>query len=138
MKGDVVLDQGSRGIRGSEISYNLDTDEVIASGDAFFSTPGLRVIGTRAEMNLETNQGRISNPAYRLTGAANARGTADQAELVGKGLTRYQNITYSACPPGQDDWSLKAESLELDQGEGVGVARQATLRVGNTPVLYSP
>ncbi len=138
MKGDVVLDQGSRGIRGSEISYNLDTDEVIASGDAFFSTPGLRVIGTRAEMNLETNQGRISNPNYRLTGAANARGTADQAELVGKGLTRYQNITYSACPPGQDDWSLKAESLELDQGEGIGVARQATLRVGNTPVLYSP
>jgi len=138
LKGDVVLDQGSRGIRGENVAYNLDTDEVVAPEGAIFTMPGLRVIGTEAEMNLETNQGRIRNPHYRFTGRANVRGSADEAELVNAQLTRYENIIYSTCPPGRNDWSLKAKKLDVDQGEGVGVARDATLRIGTTPVFYTP
>jgi LPS-assembly protein len=138
LTGGVVLDQGSRGVRGERMTYNLDTDEVVAEGEVLFASPGVRIAGSKAEVNLETDRGRIENPHYRLTGPANIRGEADQAELVDDKRTRYRNITYSTCPPGREDWSLKAETLELDQGSGVGVARHATLRVGSTPVLYTP
>jgi LPS-assembly protein len=136
--GDVAIGQGSRQVRADRIVYDRESADLVATGDAFVSNPGFRMTADRAEMNLDTDRGRIEDVQYRLTGRANARGSADQAELLGPKQTQYQNITYTACPPNQRDWTLEAAELDIDQEEGVGVARHAKLRVGDVPVLYTP
>jgi LPS-assembly protein len=138
LSGAVELDQGSRQIRAEEMTYDLDTEQVVATGNAFIAQPGVRIKGTKAQMNLDTDQGQIEDVRYRFTGPLNARGSATEARLVHPELTEYTDIVYTACPPGQDDWSLKASDLTIDREEGKGVARHARLRIVGVPVLYTP
>ena len=55
-----------------------------------------------------------------------------------EGQSRYADLLYSTCRPGQEDWSLKARHLEIDEKKGWGIARHARLRFGGVPVFYTP
>lgn len=138
LEGQVDLRQGSREVRAQRMTYGVETEEIAAAGDLFLTQPGLRVLGSEGQLNLKTNQGQIAGPRYRFTGPLNARGTAERAELRAEGQTHYEDIVFSACPPGRRDWDLAADQLDIDQQEGWGVARDARLRLLGVPVLYSP
>jgi len=138
LKGDVRGAQGSRFVAADEAVYDHNTSDLKAKGNVFLTDPGVRLIADVARMNLESDQGNLSEVYYRLMGKINARGTADQAELVDPTLTRYRNIVYSACRPGQRAWFLDAAELELDQAKGQGVAHYAKLRVRGVPIFYTP
>jgi len=138
LRGDVRGSQGSRFVAADEVVYDHNTSDLKAKGNIFLTDPGVRLIADEVRMNLESDQGSFSDVYYRLMGKINARGNADQAELVTPTLSRYRNIVYSACRPGQRAWSLDAAELELDQAKGQGVARHAKLRVRGVPVFYSP
>jgi LPS-assembly protein len=138
LTGRVELAQGARRVHGDEITYGVETEEVTATGRAYLAEPGVRLVGSRAQVNLGTEQGRMDDVQYRFTGPLNARGSASEVDILSPELSRYRNITYTACPPGRNDWSLKAERLSIDRKEGEGVARHATLRVADVPVFYMP
>jgi len=140
LRGDVRGAQNSRFVAADEAVYDHNTSDLKAKGNVFLTGPGVRLIADEAQMNLESDQGSLSGVYYRLMGKINAHGNADQAELINPTLTRYRNIVYSACRPGQRQqaWSLDAAELELDQVKGQSVARQAKLRVRGLPVFYSP
>jgi len=140
LRGDVRGAQNSRFVAADEAVYNHNTSDLKAKGNVFLTDPGVRLIADEALMNLKSDQGSLSSVYYRLMGKINAHGNADQAELINPMLTRYRNIVYSACRPGQRQqaWSLDAAELELDQVKGQSVARQAKLRIRGLPVFYSP
>lgn len=138
LSGDVRMAQGSRHIGADKIVYDRDSADLVAKGKIYLENPGIRLIANKAQMNLESDKGNLSDVHYRLTGKINARGKANQAELVQPTLTRYRDIVYTTCRPGQSSWSLDAAKLELDQAEGRGVARNAKLRVRGVPVFYTP
>ncbi len=138
LRGDVQVERGSEEIMADEITYNRRTGDVVADGNAYFTHPGVRAVGTHALVNLSTDRGTLTNTHYRLTGPINARGSADQADLLSRTSTRFSNVTYTTCQPGQNAWSLEASKLDLDQVEGMGVARDAKLRVLGVPMLYTP
>lgn len=138
LSGDVRGTQGNRFLAADKLVYDRNTSDLVAEGDLFLTDPGVRIIADRAQLNLASDRGRLSSVRYRLTGKINARGRADQAELVRSGLVRYRNIAYSTCRPGQRAWSLDAAELELDRTRGQGVARDAKLRGLGLPVFYAP
>jgi LPS-assembly protein len=138
LTGNVRAERGSEEIIADQMTYNRRTADAIAEGNAYLAHPGIRAVGTRALVNLDTDQGTLSNAHYRVWGSTNAHGTADQADFLSRTLSRYNNVTYTTCAPGNDAWWLQANKLNLDQAEGVGVARDATLRVLGMPVLYTP
>ena len=45
---------------------------------------------------------------------------------------------YTTCPPGQDDWFLKAERIELDKHSATGRARNVVLEFMHVPLFYFP
>jgi len=47
-------------------------------------------------------------------------------------------VTYTTCPPGHRDWSLKASEMEIDTEKGWGSATHARLRLGPVPIFYFP
>ena len=120
------------------LTYDRNTGNINTDGETLMERPGLRMIGDHALLNLETQQGRMQNVRYRFSNSANLRGTADLAEVLNPSQTRYQGLVYSTCPPGSNAWSLKASKLKLDQDKGIGVARDARLRIKGVPVLYTP
>ena len=138
LKGGIDLEQGSRRIRSDALTYDLKTEQVIATGNVYLDQPRIRLIGSKAQLNIQTNEGHIEKTAYRFSGPLNAHGTAELAELLDDGKSQYSDIVYSTCKPGQRDWDLKAKNLEIDEKEGTGVARHARLRLAGVPVLYTP
>ena len=138
LRGNVRGARGNRFVAADQVVYDHNTSNLETEGNIFLADPGLRLIADEARMNLESDQASLSDVHYRLTGKLNARGYADQAELVDPTLSRYRNIVYSACRPGQRAWSLDAAELELDQAKGWGTARHIKLRVRGLPVFCSP
>jgi len=138
LRGNVRGAHNNRFVAADEVSYDYNTSDLEAKGNIFLTDPWVRLIADEALMNLESDQANLSNIHYRFTGKLNARGSADQAELVDPTLTRYRNIVYSTCRPRQRAWFLDAAELELDQAKGWGVARHAKLRVRGLPIFYSP
>jgi LPS-assembly protein len=138
LEGNVRAAQGSRRIAADKVVYDRDSADLVAEGNIFLANPGIRIIADKAQINLDTDKGSLSDVHYRLTGRSNARGSAARAALVQPMLTRYQDIRYSTCPPGQDTWALEATELELDQASGWGWARNARLRIQGMPVFYTP
>jgi LPS-assembly protein len=49
-----------------------------------------------------------------------------------------EGATFSTCPPGQRQWEFAASRIDVDQEEGMGSARNATLRLGGVPILWLP
>jgi LPS-assembly protein len=138
LEGGIELTQGSREVRSDNLAYDVDAERVKATGNVYLSQPGLRVSGNAAELDLKSNRGQMRDTEYRFVGPLNARGTAGLAELLDGGDSRYRDIVFSTCRPGQNDWDIKAKEIEIDRREGRGVARHARLRVVGTPTLYTP
>lgn len=138
LRGDVEIRRAGQTIESQEATYNQTTAEAVATGGTFLEQPGLRVAGSRAQYNLGTDQGSIWNAHYRLTGPSNAHGYADQAVIFSRNLARFDRITYTTCPPTSNAWGLRATKLDIDRTTGWGTARNATLRVRDVPVLYTP
>ncbi len=137
LRGAVEVQRGDQQLEAEEVSYDRGSGVVRASGGVLLRQPGLRLLGREAEVNLNSRQGRVDDAHYRFIGI-NARGTAERAEIEGPNLARFENITYTACPPGSNAWELQADELEIDRAQGTGVARHAKVRVGGVPILYSP
>ncbi len=135
--GDVTLVQGSMRLDAAQLRLNRRTGEAEVSGGFVLNRPDVRVAGTTGRYLLSSEHGQVEQAAYRVP-ARRARGDAATAELLADGKSRYQDITYSTCRPGEDDWLLSAETLELDRVEGLGLARHATLRFMGVPMLYTP
>jgi LPS-assembly protein len=138
LRGDVEIRRAGQTIEGREATYNQTTGEAVATGGIFLENPGLRVAGSQAQFNLGTDQGSIWNAHYRLTGPSNAHGYADQAVIFSRDLARFDQITYTTCPPTSNAWALRATKLDIDRTTGWGTARNATLRIRDVPVLYTP
>jgi LPS-assembly protein len=136
--GGVEFQQGEQRLTADRTLYQRGTGEVDAAGNLFVSYPGARLRADAGRYNLESGEGRLEGVRYRFAGDANLRGSAEIAELLTGERTRYRDVIYTTCPPGQMDWSLRASDLLLDHDEGLGTARHARIRLAGVPVLYSP
>jgi LPS-assembly protein len=135
--GNVLLTQGELQMQADELVLNRETGVADARGNVLLLHPDIRIAGSAASYQLETGQGQIEQASYRIV-PMRARGDAEHAELLGEGKSKYSNISYTTCRPGESDWLLSAGALELDQEEGLGTADNATLRFMGVPVLYAP
>ncbi|MBK1645576.1 organic solvent tolerance protein [Thiocapsa imhoffii] len=138
LRGQVDVTQAEQRLEADRSTYDRRSGQLDASGDIVFEAPGLRILGEQADYNLLTRTGTIGTARYRLADGTNVLGTAEVAEMHPDGISVYHNITYSTCPPGNADWSIKARDLKLDQADGMGYAHHARIRIGKLPVLYTP
>jgi LPS-assembly protein len=132
-----VLREDQR-VEADRLTYDRARQTITSPSATYLEYPQLRLIGEGAEINLETEQGRIDAPRFRLSGPLNVRGRADTGYVVSPSRTAYRDLLYTSCPPGSNAWSLRASQLKLDQEAGVGIARDARLRVRGVPVFYTP
>jgi len=112
-------------------------DLIEATGHVKILEPGLRVDGTKADINLEQNVDVIQNAHYRLY-ERHARGTADSITIRDRSRMILKNATYTTCSPFQNTWTVKASNVDLNKKTGRGRARHARLYVKDIPVFYFP
>ncbi|MDQ2702928.1 MAG: LPS assembly protein LptD [Pseudomonadota bacterium] len=135
-EGNVALSRGDQFLGTDKLTFDSETGKYMATGSVRYQDSGMRVIADRAEGNQETDSHDLHNVRYQLV-SRRGNGGASHIEMQGA-LGALHDATYSTCPPDDRNWELRAQRIDVDTESGMGVARNATLRVGKIPVLYVP
>ena len=135
-QGNVELSRGDQFLGTDKLTYHSEEGTYVAEGSVRYQDAGMRIVAERAHGDQEADTHVIEDLRYQLTrrrgngGAERIELEGDQGALIGS--------TYSTCPPSQRSWELRAQRIDIDTAEGLGVARNATVRIGKVPVLYVP
>ena len=135
--GNVQLHQDNQTIFAEHLTYNRSSGDINAKGNILIKRADLRITADQAQFNISSSLGQLEQVEYRLPGIM-ARGTAQRATLSGPNTSNYEKISYTTCRPGNSDWLLNAEQLEIDTEQGLGKAHGAKLTFHGVPLMYLP
>lgn len=134
--GNVSLKRGDQFLGTDRLVYDSQTGRYVAEGSVRYQDSGMRLVAKRAEGDQTIDSHKLEDVRYQLM-SRRGNGGAQSIEMNGsQGVLR--GSTYSTCPPDDRRWELRAQQIDIDTAEGMGVARNATLRIGRVPVLYVP
>lgn len=136
VQGNVQLKRGDQFLGTDRLTYNSETGDYTAEGSVRYQDSGMRIVADRAEGNQESDTHSISDLRYQLI-ERRGNGGAKRIELQGTQGSLIGS-TYTTCDPSQRGWELRASRIDIDTDKGMGVARNATVRIGKVPVLYVP
>ncbi|HGY1008992.1 TPA: LPS assembly protein LptD [Aeromonas salmonicida] len=138
-QGDVKVRQGVRKFDSDYAELDQKSRDVIAIGNIYYNDGQITVTSDKTlKSNLDTKNSELEEGRYQVHGSP-VRGSADRVTMT----NNNQNITlegaqYTTCPPGQEVWTLKAGSIDIDQTEVFGEAWNASLWLYDYPVFYFP
>ena len=138
-RGKAELKSDSASVYAEFLRYNQLTGEVEADGGVRVEHSGDRYFGRHLLYNLDDDTGVFDEPRY-IIGRSNqtARGGADKLEFRGANKFRLFGATFTTCAPGQEDWQLSAEELDLDYDAEEGRARKPRLKFFGTTIAALP
>ncbi|WP_426151184.1 LPS-assembly protein LptD [Pseudomonas sp. DC3000-4b1] len=137
LAGDVVMRQGSMQVEANEAALHQAENRGELNGNVKIRDNGALIVGDHAEVQLDTGAAQVDNAEYVLH-KQRARGSALYAKRAENAIIRLKDGTYTTCEPNSNAWSLKGNNITLNPATGFGTATNATLRVKDFPVLYTP
>lgn len=137
LKGDVRLRQGNFQATGSEARYNQSAGQVAIQGPLVSRGNGFLLTGDHAEYSVDTGRFDINTATFLLHGPE-MRGRAESLSRMDDSRVEIREGMLTTCGPRQNDWSVVASEIELDQSEGFGTAKHVRLEVLDVPVFYWP
>jgi LPS-assembly protein len=137
MSGGVLLQKNDKLAGAESARFDAEQQAIYLEGDVRYEDPGTQVNSNSAEFSYLSGLIRFDGAEFSL-GSGGGRGAADAIEINQEGELILDDVEYTTCPPGSEDWLLQGKSIELDTGEGVGTARNVKLRFKGVPILYAP
>jgi LPS-assembly protein len=134
---DVEITRGETTINADKAIYNVVEEEVEASGGVRIKHFGDRYTGDEAKLKLDTGQGYVTNPTYRLQ-LNNAKGQAERIDFETQDRAMVTEGTYSTCEGPDPDWYLRSSKLNLDTGTDIGTTSKAIIYFKGVPILGAP
>jgi len=133
--GDVDFLNEGRSVLANKANYNKSSSNVTLSGDVIYKDKGMALYSSSSKMDLGNDSSILRDALYVLSPGAK-RGSADVVYRESSELTRLKEMTYTACPPGNQDWVLHGSKMKVNDETGRAAIRNGWLEVKNIPVLY--
>ncbi len=133
----ITLSSGNRLLSADSAQFDQAAGIFSVDGSVEYRDPEIRIRATRAEYNQRTEEVFFNDAQFELWSVP-ARGTADEIKVEKAGILRLKAVTYTSCPEGNNDWTLRASKIRIDQTLGIGTARNARLNFKGVPILYFP
>lgn len=137
LSGGVEAVQGYRHLRADEAQIDREESSALLTGNVTLREPGILLRGERAEIYSRTGEVNVEKGLF-LFHERHIRGTADLLDRDEEGLLHVHDGMFTYCAPSDKDWAIDAREIDLDLEEGLGVARNAKLRVSGVPIFYTP
>lgn len=136
LNGDVLIRQGDRTIKTSNARYDSKTQSFSVDDEVEYTDPDMKVSGTSAEVD-QAGGATFEGAQFELTDR-NARGSADRIQVTRDNQLKLDNVRYTTCPAGEEDWVLRASDIDIRQRAGIGFGRGVRLDFKGVPILYAP
>ncbi len=137
LSGGVMLRHADKLAGADTARFEAEGRAIYLEGGVRFEDPQTRVISRSAMLEYDSGRIRFEGAAFSLNDSS-SRGSADRLEINRSGELLLNDVEYTTCPPGSDDWLLQGDAIDLDTVEGKGTARDVKLRFKGVPILYSP
>ncbi len=137
LAGDVVMRQGSMQLESEEASLYQAENRGELNGNVRLRDNGALIVGDHAQVQLDTGAAQIDNAEYVMH-KSRIRGNALYAKRAENAIIRLKDGTYTTCEPDSNAWQLRGNNITLNPATGFGTATNATLRIKNIPILYTP
>jgi len=135
--GQVELTRPAQVLLADELTMNNVTEQVKASGNVTFESDTSQLRTEFMTMNQKDQSAYFTTSSFNLS-EQHVRGTANEVIQFSSSLSRYKKIQYTTCDPGNSNWHLTADQLDINQESGLGTAQHATVYIQDLPVLYLP
>lgn len=155
LRGSVHITQTGRLILADEAELTSSRDKGSFSGNILVAEPGIVLTGEHAKVNMADNSATIDSSEFVYTTTAkpvkkttnskkqnttltNAHGRATQIERHADATTDFASVEYSACEPDHRVWYFSAKKLHIDPSTGRGTVQDASIHIGDVPIIYLP
>ncbi len=136
LKGDVTITQGERQLKTRDATYNPESQTFTTQNSAEYIDPTLKVRGSGAQFD-PASGAKFEGAEFELP-QQNGRGSASRISATPQGEVALDEVRYTTCPLGNEDWVIRAGDLHISQQRGLGIGRGVRLDFKGVPVLYSP
>jgi LPS-assembly protein len=136
LNGRVTVTQDERSVSADSVTYDYGLDKLTVTGKVDFLDPRLRVRSDNG--SYDTVGGANFNEAFFQLMDRNGRGFAKDIDVHPDGKVALDQVHYTSCPVGHEDWSLNAARISLDTRRQEGVAHNVTMRFKDVPIFYTP
>ena len=136
LRGNVQIRMGQRLLTADQASINAEQRSVELNGDIEYLDPQMHVRGKGGSFQ-EGGMGSFEGAEFELR-EQSVRGAAANARFRQSGQIGLEGVRYTACPPGNEDWSLAAGAIEIDQKTLIGTGRDVRLEFLGVPIFYTP
>ncbi len=135
--GNITVQRPGQQLFADKATYNSALKTLEVSGGIRYETADFTTQADYALMALEGGTGRFENSRYVLP-SRHARGSSGTIEIQSDEQIILRQASYTTCDPGNEEWILRASSVRLDQGSGMGSAWNARLAFQGVPFFYIP
>lgn len=135
-EGHIEFQHQSRYLRAEQLNFAKDDGFLTAEGNILLQEEGLSVTGASAEFNTDAKRIKITGGEYQLSEQF-GHGGAGELEITPTQI-RLSDASYSTCPPGEEDWLIRASSIRLQPAKNLGEATHMRLEFMDVPFLYLP
>ena len=132
----VEVSQDGRTLSADAMDYDYNTGKMALKGAVDFEDPQLRLKGDSG--TYDTRGGAAFDQANFQILDRNGRGYARQMAVQPDGKVQLDQVRYTTCPVGNEDWMLQASSIDLDTANQSGVGRHVLMRFKDVPIFYTP
>ncbi|MEJ2603300.1 MAG: LPS assembly protein LptD [Gammaproteobacteria bacterium] len=137
LRDGVSLRRSDFTLEAQRADYDPGQRALALAGSVRYGGPDADVESERAEFNYDLGRVRFEDARFGLM-SGGSRGEAGLLQIDRSGELRLEDVSYTTCPPDDDDWVLLGEQIRLDTAEGVGTARDVRLEFMGVPILYAP
>lgn len=136
-RGNVVIRQPGQTLYADDLQYDHEKGLVKVDERLLLQLRDLHLLGREGHYDLNKTEGNLQQVEYRIL-SRKARGSAEQVEIIDPLHSRYRNLSFTTCPPGNDGFLLQAEQVEIDQQRQVAHFEGTRLRFLGVPLFYLP
>jgi LPS-assembly protein len=136
LNGRVKVRQDARTVTSDSVTYDEETGRVSVKGRVDFEDPKLRVRSDAGHYDIN-GAANFDQANFQIMDR-NGRGFAKDIDVLPDGKVKLEQVRYTSCPVGNEDWMLQASSINLDTKLQEGVARNVTMRFKDVPIFYTP
>ncbi len=118
-------------------NYDKVSGVLDLNGDVYYNEDELALYGHSASIKLNSDQAKLRDALF-ISPSGHLRGSSKVVYRDSKTFSRYKDVAYTSCRPGNQDWVLHASELKLNDETGKGAVKNAWVEFKGVPVFYTP